>query len=219
MGDTEEASRIESGGKITPERKHWLDYIDVSARVMLPAVAIWWAVSSFHHQNTQNEKHLSIQIKQQNDSMQSQRETAEAQLASSLLPWFKCESVPQRLMAQEILGSVSPKQAFLINRVLAKCPMNSKEREKAEKYSLQNSLSELNQEFLQQLNLARQYRSVGLHRRAAEEYEKAYNELPESLRAKTDQLAASTAREAMHDGEFARASDLFEQVFRLVETP
>jgi tetratricopeptide (TPR) repeat protein len=219
VAETKEPLFSDSEHRAAPGRKHWLDYVDVGARVMLPAVAIWWAISSFHHQDIQNEKHLSIQITQQNDMMQSQRETAEAQLASSLLTWFKCESAPQRLMAQQILGSVSPKQAFLVNSVLAKCAMAPKDRESAEKYSLQNSLNELKQDFLQQLNLARQYRSVGLQRRAVEEYERAYNELPEAFRTKADPSTAAEARKAMQDGEFTRASDLFEQLFQLIETP
>ena len=107
----------------------------------------------------------------------------------------------------------------MVNRVLARCGTDTKDRELAEKYSLQNSLNELTQDFLKQLNLARQYRSVGLNRRAVEEYERAYNQLPEAFRTRIDPGTAAKAREAMQDGEFARASDLFEQLFRLVDTP
>jgi hypothetical protein len=219
VAETKEPNSVESERRSARARKHWLDYLDTFARVMLPVVAIWWGVKSFHTQNAQTEKHLSIQIKQQNDVMQSQREMSEAQLASSLATWFKCESSPQRLMAQQILGSVSPRQAFLVNQVLAKCGKDPTDREAVKKYSLQDSLNELKQNFLQQLALARQYRSVSLNRNAVEEYEKAYNELPESFRAEIDLSTATRAREAMQDGDFTRASDLFEQLFRLIETP
>jgi hypothetical protein len=209
----------ESARKSTPIRKHWLDYIDVSARVLLSVAAIWWAVTNAHEQKTRSDKQFDIQIKQQNVLLQSQREISEAQLATSLLTWFKCEGGPQRLMAQQILGSVSPKQAFLVNRVLGKCSTGPKDRETAEKYSLQNSLDKLTQDSLQQLNLARQYRSVGLQKRAAEEYETAYNELPQSFHKESDTAIAARAREAMQDGEYARASDLFEQLFQKIEGP
>ncbi|HWY19880.1 MAG TPA: DUF2442 domain-containing protein [Candidatus Acidoferrum sp.] len=217
--ETKEPKHIATESKSASVRRHWLDYIDVAARVALPLVAIWWGVKSFHTQNALTEKNLSIQIKQQNDVLLSQREIGEAQLASSLVSWFKCEDSPQRLMAQQMLGSVSPKQAFLVNQVLAKCGRNPKDRETARKYSLQDSVNELKQGFLQQLNLARQYRSAGLHRRAAKEYEGAYNELPESFRAEIDVSTAGKAREAMQQGDAMRASDLFEQLFRLIETP
>ena len=187
--------------------------------MILSAVAIWWAVSSFHQQDVQNERHLSIQIKQQSDSVRSQRETAEAQLASSLLAWLKCENTSQRLMAQQVLGSISPREAFLVERDLARCPMAAKDRKAAEKYSLQSSLNELERDFLQQLSLARQYRSVGLQRRAVEEYERSYNQLPESFSSKVDPSTSARALEAMFSGEFSRSSDLFEEAFRLVETP
>lgn len=74
-------------------------------------------------------------------------------------------------------------------------------------------------DFLQELNLARQYRSKGEHRHAAKEYQRAYNELPESLRTKVNPSTVAGARKAMQDGEYTLASDLFEQLFRLIETP
>ena len=58
-----------------------------------------------------------------------------------------------------------------------------------------------------------------LQRRAVEEYERSYNQLPESFSSKVDPSTSARALEAMFSGEFSRSSDLFEEAFRLVETP
>jgi Tfp pilus assembly protein PilF len=143
---------------------------------------------------------------------------AEAQVGSSLLTWFKCEGSPQRSMARQMLKDVSPEQSHTAEYVLLLECKNPRDRELAEKYVLQSSLAEQRQDLLHTLGVARQYRSVGDHEKAVQEYDIAYNELPESFHSKKVALIAQKAREAFDNRDFRTASDLFEEAFSMIAT-
>jgi hypothetical protein len=204
---------------LPPVWKHPLYYPDFAWKVCIAIAAAVWAVSSFYQKNANDERLLNRQIQNQNRVADSQKELAEEQLAAGLLPRFKCDASTLKTLDFFFLESVSFKQAINISNAVAKCTQNPKGRIEATQNSVQNQLNELDQQFLSQLSIARQYRSVGLQNQAALEYSKAYDELPQARRNSLDESIALKARQALENRDFPAASDLFEQFFGPIGTP
>jgi hypothetical protein len=210
-------------------QKHPLDFADVAVKVVITIIGSWFAISSFYQKKASDEKLFQIQqannfkilqhqIDSQTDTYKDQKQTAEKQLTASLMPWFKCDAATLRTVPFLYLRRASPSQATDVSNAIADCTQDPVVRQKAEELSIQSSLQELDQQFYRQLNIARRYRNYGLQQSAAEEYQKAYNELPKRPRSGLDDFVAAKARKAFDNGDFQSASDLFEQLFARIGT-
>jgi hypothetical protein len=202
------------------KRNHWHLYISIAnviSRIALAGAALWYARTNAHEQRLQANKAVAAQIAQQDAARRSQREIEEATLALNFLESFKCSNTPERDKALQVLGSVSTKQAFLMNSGQGLCGSTPGDQQIAEQAVLQSKANE--DEFTQHLSLARLYRNAGLQSEASREYEKAVEFTTTPIARMLDPKIRASAQEALNNQDFSKASDIFEQYFGQIQGP
>jgi hypothetical protein len=206
--------------------KHWLDYFDVGASIILAfaaMIATWTGVLWTRDNNRRNQELLQHQqellqrqVDDQITSRRLQTKASEAQVMASMMPFLNCKQTLSTT-ALRVVEHAAPGLSLEAANILAACAKTPQDRLRVQELRQSAQRREIRIEFLRLLSNAADYLEVGSDRDAAEEFDDAYQVLPHEYEKYVDHAAARRAKEALSQGHNHEAAQFFESAFKNID--
>jgi hypothetical protein len=147
-----------------------------------------------------------------------QRESDEARLAASLIPFLRCNDDVQRAAALRLLSESAPAQGEHFSEILLqKCTRLSPPlRTEVIRIQEQSRIQQEMDDFSLHLSNARAYKNKGHDGPAARLFAEAGKGIPPRYRSSIEQEELAKARTAFEEGRFSEAADRFVIAFHKV---
>jgi len=187
--------------------------------VGVASVVVSWTAVGVQRSVADNQKTNSFEdLALKHKNFDQQRETDEARLAASLIPFLRCNDDLQRASALQLLSKAAPGYGVLFGELLLqKCPgMSSPQRTEVSDLKKQSGIQKDIQDFAVLLWNARDYNNKGHDGPAARAFNQASEHIPSVYTSKVNRGELEKARRAFDDGRFSEAADRFKAAFSAI---
>lgn len=198
-----------------------LERFDVVAKLVLGFATLALSATIGYATVAHNRRATELQVQGQADELALQRRITAAQILVDQLPTLVRGDEEERNLTLKLLEVVDPEIVRQIGERLLVRAATPAEAASARRIIRSSQGAARQQAARQHLETARKFLGFRVYPAAAREYLKAYEALPEDLRAAV-RAEAEAARKLYDDGDFAGAAQSFEEAFgerRLLETP